>query len=405
MTELFSYSEIRGEDASGFWGTEIGDEGSIVYQKEPIKSSEFVKTKAWTDLQDIELNMLIAHARGASTGVGSPLDNVNNHPFVSTCRTIGLIHNGRIPEFEYRSLLKKYQVESTCDSELFLRIFEGSEHISDADVLDTLVPLQSKDLDEQTKKRLIGLKDIWSFSNHTQMAIAIGERLETNKRRLWMFRNEHRSLWLFDMRKELGQVFFCSTPEIWGESIQATKLHKIFKKIAINELPTEEIWSLEIDNENQVVIKDNINKYMVGSSQSKTECNFASTEWVPIVNKQKYPKVITFDEEPKLKLLPTTVLPPNGPRDNCFNLYRKQNFPLPIALDDTPVHYIESKYEDWPKTIGEINGVCDQIIESVKSLNNSLNLKNDEMTFWKLRSLLNSLIHVENDLENLNNTL
>ena len=399
MTQLFSNSEIRGEDASGFWGTEIGDEGSIVYQKEPIKASEFIKTKAWIELQNIELNMLIVHARGASTGVGPPTDNVNNHPFVSSCRTIGLIHNGRIPESEYRSLLKKYQVESNCDSELFLRIFEGSEHVQDLDVLDTLVPLQNKDLDKQTKKRLVGLKDIWSFSNHTQMAIAIGERLESNKRRLWMFRNEHRSLWLFDMRKELGQIFFCSTPEIWGESMQSTKLHKIFRKIAINELPTEEIWSLEIDNENQVVIKNNINKYMVTSSP-KVELDFLNDEYVPIVNKPKYPKVITLIEEnlkpsvPYKNNLNTSIIPYDNNQTNVYNLFKKQNL-NPLKPED---------FENCTVT-NEINVSCDQIIEAVKSINNNLNIKIDEVTYWKLKSILNSLNQVENDLENINNTI
>jgi predicted glutamine amidotransferase len=76
------------------------------------------------ELEHIELDMLLVHARGASHGVGSPDDNKNNHPFVSNCKTVGLVHNGRIPDNEYRSLIKKYQVESSCDSELFLRIFE-----------------------------------------------------------------------------------------------------------------------------------------------------------------------------------------------------------------------------------------------------------------------------------------
>jgi predicted glutamine amidotransferase len=277
MTNLFSNLEIRGEDASGFWGTEIGDNGNIIYYKEPIKGSEFIKTQSWNKLKNVELDMLLIHTRGASVGVGSPHDNKNNHPFVSKCGTIGLIHNGRIPNNEYHSLIKKYEVESDCDSELFLRIFE-SQYEDDINFC--------KEVNEQTRKRLIGLKDIWSFSNKTQMAVAIGEKLEKDKKRLWLFRNKHRTLSLFDMREELGQIFFCSTPEIWIESIKSAKLNKTFKSFLISELPTEEIWSLEINNENSCLIKDNLNKYIVQTSGSNDwQFNEKEEKFVSISNK------------------------------------------------------------------------------------------------------------------------
>ena len=47
LTQLFIKTESRGEDASGMWGTQRGNEGNIIYHKEPLKSSEFIKLPIW----------------------------------------------------------------------------------------------------------------------------------------------------------------------------------------------------------------------------------------------------------------------------------------------------------------------------------------------------------------------
>ena len=49
ITNLLEKSEIRGIDATGFWGTENGVDGSVIYHKEPIRSSDFVKKK-WLEV-------------------------------------------------------------------------------------------------------------------------------------------------------------------------------------------------------------------------------------------------------------------------------------------------------------------------------------------------------------------
>lgn len=408
LTELLSNSEIRGEDATGFWATENGKDGSIIHHKEPIKASEFVKLKAWTNLRNMDLNLMIAHARGASTGVGSPYDNKNNHPFVSSCQTLALVHNGRVAESDYRSLRKKYEVQTDCDSEILLRIFEGAEHLKDN--IDELLPLPKisfpDELNEQTKKRLIGLKDIWSFSNHTQMAVAIGEKLENNHRRLWLFRNEHRSLWLFDMRKELGQVFFCSTPEIWQDAFTSSKMNKIFKKISINELPTEEIWSLEINDDNEVVDKKNLNKYIVSTSNSK-EVEFSS-EIVPIVNKPKYPKVITLPEEVKPEQ-PFTVPVHNSCSPDKTRMAMFGNMPHScLRLEDKSWHQHTDDYDELDDNDAEIlkiDNLCDDIIKSVESFNNNFNLVADKLLQYKLRSMCKQLEMINKDIQLMNNKM
>ena len=106
MTSLFDFLEIRGIDASGVWATEVGDDGRVYYQKESIKSSQFVTKKFWKDLQSVKLNLLIAHARATSKGGGHAFVNSNNHPFVSLDRRIGMVHNGTLDEAAF--LNKKY---------------------------------------------------------------------------------------------------------------------------------------------------------------------------------------------------------------------------------------------------------------------------------------------------------
>jgi len=224
ITKLFERTETRGEDASGFWGT---SKNNIVFYKQPIKSSEMVKKSLWGNLRDKNLDMLLTHCRAATPGVGKPAQNVNNHPFVSDDRLIGLIHNGNISE-EYNDIKEDFNLASECDSEVLLKLFESVKW----DYSRFFERMTSK-FNIPIAKRISGVRNIWRRIKKGHMAVAIGEQLE-QQRCLWLFRNEHRSLWLVDMRDELGQIFFCSTPEIWDEV--AT-----FKKTLI-ELPPEEVW-------------------------------------------------------------------------------------------------------------------------------------------------------------------
>ena len=257
ITEVFDGLEVRGTDAAGFWGTEAGEDGKITFHKEPGKSSDFVKQQVWHRGAELDLDMLIVHARGASIGAGHASTNANNHPFTSTDKTIGLVHNGRIPESEYSPLANLYEVKSKCDSEILLRIFEhgaekdGLEHFDHAEAV--------------ISHRLAGVRNIWSHVIRGHMAVGIGERLNHGHRRMWLFRNKFRSLWLIDLRKYLGQVFICSTPEIWHDAIKRCKLASplLKKKIKMIELPTEEVWMLRTTPECPVLTDANLRKFDV----------------------------------------------------------------------------------------------------------------------------------------------
>lgn len=171
-SNLFEASECRGTDAAGFWATNGKD---IHFHKEPIQTSQMTLT--WKGLNPF---LFLGHARAATQG--NPKENKNNQPFVSQNKRTCLVHNGKV--FEYDDLKPNYELQSDCDSEILLRIFESRHQITD---LLTLTP-----------------------NGPTAGAIA-----SIDNKSLWLFRNKGRPLWLIDLRELLGQIFFCSTFDIW----------------------------------------------------------------------------------------------------------------------------------------------------------------------------------------------
>lgn len=263
INKLFEHLEVRGKDAAGFWGTQAGD-GKTLYHKEPGRPSAFVKKQVWKDVSKLNPNVLLVHAREASQGVGLPSTNKNNHPFVNSDLSVGLCHNGRIPQNVYEELVKKYEVRTNCDSELLLRIFE-SGHLYEAQDIET----EFSEEDATIASRLMGLRDIWSSVFRAHMAVAIGERLSEGGRRLWLFRNDYRTLWVADARDQLGQIFFVSTPEIWQAAIfDCPAAWQVLSKSKVPkyDLTPEEIWCFEINKERPIVTDEGFHKFVVEQS-------------------------------------------------------------------------------------------------------------------------------------------
>jgi hypothetical protein len=181
----------------------------------------------------------LVHARGASKGVGEPAINSNNHPFTSSDKSLGLIHNGRVDDSEYNALKQKFEVKSNCDSEILLRIIENSENF-DLDLSNEFYP-----------HRLSGIKDVFSLINEGHMAVALGERGNDGDRMLWLFRNQYRPIWLVDMRELLGQIFFFSEPNIWEEAVnECGNFKSSIKSQKLIEIPHGQIWFFRTtDNE------------------------------------------------------------------------------------------------------------------------------------------------------------
>lgn len=174
--------------------------------------------------------------------MGEPHLNINNHPFTSHDRTLGLVHNGKVENPELQALRQKYETQSDCDSEIILRIVEAGDNYADGD-LNASVP----DLDYPN--RLIGIRDVFSLINEGHMAVAIGERGRNKEELLWLFRNRFRPLWAVDMRSSLGQIFFVSEPTIWDDAVaECSGVKNIVKTQKLVELPTEEIWFFRLED-------------------------------------------------------------------------------------------------------------------------------------------------------------
>lgn len=139
---------------------------------------------------------------------------------------------------------KKYHVNSQCDSEILLRIFEQAKHQYSEKFLNEYIGILPE------RERMAGIKDIFSYVTQGHMAVAIGEWKNNNGRNLWLFRNEHRPLWIADARNNLGQIFFFSDPSIWKSAANAIGDKSIINSKII-EVIDHEIWHFSLDSENK----------------------------------------------------------------------------------------------------------------------------------------------------------
>jgi len=114
ISTMFSLLESRGRDASGF--AFIRD-GNLIVNKAPIRSSEFVKSKEW---QELNLpNIMIMHTRMKTQG--SEKNPNNNHPLYNK-EGVALVHNGII--HNDREIFGKNQKrDGDVDSEALLAVF------------------------------------------------------------------------------------------------------------------------------------------------------------------------------------------------------------------------------------------------------------------------------------------
>jgi hypothetical protein len=300
ITKLLEKSEIRGVDAAGFWGTESGVNGNVLYHKEPGKSSLFVKKDIWKEVFKHNPNLLLVHARGASKGSGDPQDNQNNHPFTNLDKSLALVHNGKVDECEYHNLKQKYNLLTQCDSEILLRIFEAGQHNNEFG-------------DADSPARLAGIRDIFSLINEGHMAVAAGERASNGDRLLWLFRNEHRPLWIVDMRDALGQIFFVSEPSIWEDAVyECSGVKNIARSQKLIELPTEEVWFFKITTTETCAKK--VQRYEVCKELETIPWQFDGNKIIPQKTEASFEVITKLDENDRLvKPILPSILPSLGP--------------------------------------------------------------------------------------------
>jgi glucosamine 6-phosphate synthetase-like amidotransferase/phosphosugar isomerase protein len=109
---MFSLLESRGRDASGF---AFIKDGNLIVNKAPVRSSEFVKSKDWLELELPKI--MIMHTRMKTQG--SEQNPNNNHPLYNK-EGIAIVHNGII--HNDHEIFGKNQRDGEVDSEAILSV-------------------------------------------------------------------------------------------------------------------------------------------------------------------------------------------------------------------------------------------------------------------------------------------
>jgi predicted glutamine amidotransferase len=112
-------SQVRGRDATGFAFVKDRD---ILFYKEPVDASVFVKTKVFkTLLKENNPTLVIGHNRAKTQGGAE--NNKNNHPVVSKLG-LALVHNGVISNDREVKEEFNLKTDGEVDTEVILRLVE-----------------------------------------------------------------------------------------------------------------------------------------------------------------------------------------------------------------------------------------------------------------------------------------
>lgn len=400
ITNLFDHLESRGTHAAGFWATEVSGQptetnhmkGSVIYHKEPGRSSEFIKGSYWEGLKKRKLDLCLVHARAATKGEGHANNNANNHPFVSSDLRIAMIHNGTLDEASF--LKEKYQVLSDTDSEYLLRIYEAGLKREYYTI---------KGIPDAVAQKVNGIKDIWSYVTTGAMAVAVGERIDDQTRGLFLFRNEKRPLWLADLRKPLGQVFFFSSPDIWFRAVASSDNLKniCWGSHKLIELPPYQVWYMQIDKEDPTITDENL--FKLGVSFTNAAKDWDKGEYVSVAEMPKegeFPVISKIHNEAyKEKFYP----PVPAPQAKAFPPCNVIKAPEPVEhrpYDREIERYTAANWEEhFPKC--NHDHLCDQIkhlVAEIDTTATNLSLEGS-LTPDDYQTLLESLEQHRADLE------
>jgi len=131
LGNLFIESQRRGTDASGFAAL---CNNEFVTDKRDISALDFTKlSKVWRSIKRGGAISLIGHTRAATAG--SPSYNANNHPFHGPRYSIA--HNGGVSSHRKIANDFKFDLKTSCDSELILHFLESKGTMRDG-ILETL---------------------------------------------------------------------------------------------------------------------------------------------------------------------------------------------------------------------------------------------------------------------------
>jgi hypothetical protein len=235
------------------------------------------------------------------------------------------------------------------------------------------------------------------------MAVAIGERLDNKNRRLWLFRNAKRDLWLADMREHLGQIFFFSTDVIWDQAVADCPLVKPYLSgVSLAWMPTEELWKLDFDE------KVTLEQYSI---VEKEDMPWESPTKVSIPQMQPEAKIICYlneNEEHVSKndnlLDDDYAVIDDGDDDDCTIIDDYDDYSTNLeALSDITGASLYNP-EDRHKGLEKINDYCGRISDAATAISEQAEdlLWEDSMSESEYDNLISSL---DNSLLDLQGTL
>lgn len=422
---LLVKTEVRGEHATGFYACEAGGEGDIFFDKEPVKSSFYVNRDIWSKgLGECDFDLLVAHCRYSSTGVGTEKFNKNNHPHISSDKRTALIHNGRVPE--YQVLKTRYDMSSDCDSELLLRILESIDEKTSLSTEGIIQKDPSSQLELPLACRLHGLKEVFARINYGAMAVAVADRADDGGRYLWLFRDDSdRPIHVIDLRKTLGQVVFCSTTDIWKSALDICPQINSYinPDQCIIEFPSYQAWLIGFDAKGKWILrKYRINKTkMYESKQGESDdikftrkkgvaapakvisrlaeneelITFSSASQVSKKNSPVISTVITSPENSSAEITETTNNPENTADHSEYKsgLLPGQTSILSCPDADLDDVVLEVDMENFDKFIKEIKSKVEQIEVRYENITKEKSLKKEDafVVIESLKSVLNEL--------------
>lgn len=235
LTHLLRETQRRGPHATGHFVVE-SETNETFWFKSPIPSKIYTGLAEWKLINEVSIKAIIGHARYKTHG--NEYSNTNNHPHISRTGNIGLVHNGTIHRFV--ECKDQYTLSGQSDSELLLAMIVQERNI------------------------IGGIKKIYEeFGVSGDFACEVIYRNpENGHTRLFFFRDPGRPGRFIDARKELGQVFFCSTTPIWNDAVRkAEKEYPALaeyhlKDLTVHIIPSFQIW--EVDAQTLKITKHEI---------------------------------------------------------------------------------------------------------------------------------------------------
>jgi hypothetical protein len=145
-----------------------------------------------------------------------------------------------------------------------------------------------------------------------------------------------------DCRTALGQVFFCSSPEIWQSALRDCPHAQAVlggKKHTVTDMPTEEIWFLSVDNNHPVIDGRPGHGYYGFKLNGENEY----TPW--------------DDDGPLLPIIeskrPVNVLTDLGPNDELTGTYLTPQLPL---VGNHRNRRNKRRRKEWEEAHGYVDG-------------------------------------------------